>query len=226
MGENIGITLLIGEPKRSGKIRATLISLITSYSSKKMLLKDIDEMILKFGWEKYPAIGFKQIYFGIEDVFEVSGPLIDGCLVGKTDMHDVKKESAIKLVRSIEKYDIARLLSASEFIFQLVYFYDDKSKEKKRTISVSFYFSEIDFVAALTRLKSRNFSRLLKEKLLEFDNEISNTSKLQFLGIENVYPVSIFAKQFGGFEAFSRDFSNYDEILELLPNQSEILSWL
>lgn len=224
--DSIGITLLLAKKLRK-RYRAYLASYVLTFTSKSELVNKIEHLVEKYKWKHHSLVdkdekGF--IYFGIEDIFKVSGSISNKALLGRSSIMDINSyDEAVSLVHS-KHYFLSNIDEVKDdYVVSLIYFYSDN--KLPFSISGLFYFQNMfpKNVITLVENKSNNLEFIQKIINTTDEDEELNADNFQFCGIESLRRITDFSKSIGSYEVLSKDFDSLNAISKLLPNQQEIL---
>ena len=167
-------------------------------------------------------------YIGIEDIFQVVGPIEEGALLGRMTLWEQTLQDAKLLINKSEEYNFSEKQNeffGKWYLATPVYYVEEEEIEDSRTISCH------------ALIESRNSSLVIKKALaiaesIEFLNKIVSCDcegldheDLKFLGFEDILAVHEDIQSGGEFLDMGKEYRKIEEIHELLLDNEEIINF-
>ncbi|MFH6945240.1 hypothetical protein [Flavobacterium sp. FlaQc-50] len=206
---NIGVTLLF---KKNTKVVSGILKSTVVTSTKADLKNNIDNRANEIS----KLYNYK--FIGINDVFFVSGQMLQGEILGRTTDYDLDSFSKAKSIVSTE-FSFDKSSKSKQFNCSLVYFCKNFNNDK-------FAISIITVLDSLTSSVIRDANHIANdisfiEKIKT--NSIEKIESIKYLGIEDIGEVEL---EFGIFQSFYAEFNNEESLKGEIISKDEMSSKL
>ena len=164
----------------------------------------------------------KGVYLGINDIFEITGPLREGCILGRTTFWSYKNiNKALTLFKKEREYGILKGLSVSQsrqFIAQMIYFINTPQHDFKRTISCYVLVNPTNRFKIKDKINKLGQSEHLRNKLqcilLRYEPNIRGN--IIFIGVADINYVYEKVKRNNCFDMVYKKISSLSSAKELV----------
>ncbi len=220
----VGVTLLFID-RRSYDFEAVLMSFIINGLTYSDVIRELKELGEKYNVydEKNRLFTFK--YIGIEDIFQIVGPIGKGSLLGRTTIWDQSFQDAKNIISEPDKYTLHEQMNDFQgkwFLAVPVYYVKSVSKENGRIISCNCLVKSSDTVINTENLvTSNNFM----EKIIRCDSENLKLNELNFIGFEDISVVYGDVQKGEPFMKMAKKFKSLTDIYSMVIHDEEIVSF-
>lgn len=221
----IGVSLLFS-CREEDKLEAILESYVLKSKKKDKVIADANQL----GKERSQVYKQKENvnidFLGVEDIFQVIGPISEGALLGRTTIWDQTLKEAYEFKTSEEELTFLEQINdfqGSLFLASIIYHVQvDTIPEQNRVIIVNCLIIPTNYSKVVERAFDTANSEFFKKKIVDCDYEKLSIDQLNFIGFEDILVIYDDFLNGGAFQKLSNVIDNEQELAEMLITDDEL----